>query len=300
MCVCCMPHAASLYDLTERVAQFLTRHAPQWRPELVRRYARSIICHTFNLSTVQWACDLTCTTYPAHKLDWLWDQTIDQHTPLSRIIGRQSFWNHDFTVSPYTLDPRWETEGLIERIHHYAPHARHIMDLGTGTGCILISLLKDNPHARGTGIDICAHALTTATHNALALDVNDRCTWIQSDWFNAVTPDATFDVIVTNPPYVRTTDRLPPNVTQWDPAGALFAGVDGLDAYRAIFPCVHRHLTPGGLFIAEIGADQGPCIQKLAHCHALHPMHIQKDAAGRNRYAVYTSHAQRKTVSVTQ
>ena len=276
----------SLRDITQKVFSFLREQDAHTESQSLQRKARALVCHTFGLSDVQWACDLSCTSYNIQKLDWLWTRAIDEHTPLSRILGQKPFWKHTFDVSSHTLDPRWETEGLITRILHYAPHARHILDLGTGTGCILISLLKEYSCAQGVGIDLCPNALRVAQRNALALGVHHRCQWLQSCWFANVPQQSTFDVIVTNPPYIPENTPLPDVVTRWDPPVALFAGISGLDAYRHIFPRIPDFLAPKGLFIAEIGHDQGLAIQSLAAQSDLQNMRIQKDDAQRDRYII--------------
>lgn len=277
----------SLQNITQKVFSFLREKDVRTSSQSLQRKARAIVCRTFGLSDIQWACSLSHTSYDITQLNWLWDLAIDEHTPLSRILHEKFFWKHHFQISSHTLDPRWETEGLIMRALHYAPHARRVLDLGTGSGCLLISLLKEYTDAQGVGVDLCPHALSIAQKNASALNVQHLCQWVQSSWFDTVPTQSKFDVIVTNPPYIPANESLPAVVTRWDPGTALFAGHDGLDGYRSIFPHIHRFLAPKGFFIAEIGHDQGPAIQRLAAQSGLQNMRIQKDDAQRDRYAAY-------------
>jgi release factor glutamine methyltransferase len=182
--------------------------------------------------------------------------------PVSRIIGRREFWGRSFEIDAATLDPRADTETLVEAVlgildregRRDAPLS--ILDLGTGTGCILLSLLAELPRAQGLGVDIDAGALAVAARNAAAHDLISRARFCCGDWTAQIS--SSFDVIVTNPPYIRHSDirELAPEVSLYDPLRALDGGVDGLDAYRRI-TCETLPLAPKGALLAlEAGAGQ--------------------------------------------
>lgn len=175
--------------------------------------------------------------------------------PLSHITGQRLFWDRAFRVTPDVLDPRPETEVLVAEALHRGPF-RRILDIGTGSGCILLTLLAEWPGATGIGTDISAAALAVAGENAAALGVAGRAGLIQGDW----TADAAgpFDLIVSNPPYITADEMagLEPEVRLHEPWSALTPGGDGLDAYRAIGPAARALLAPGGLLLVEIGPTQ--------------------------------------------
>lgn len=201
--------------------------------------------------------------------------------PVARIIGRRAFWNHDFIVTDATLDPRPDTETLVAEALR-APFAK-MLDLGTGTGCILLSCLAERPAARGTGTDISPAALAVAAANATALTLSPRVTLLQSDWFAAV--EDTFDLIVSNPPYIAAAEMpgLAPEVRDHDPHPALTPGGDGLDAYRHIAAGAEAHLVPGGRILLEIGPTQGPAVSALLAGAGLRDIAVLPDLDGRNR-----------------
>ncbi|TXB67551.1 peptide chain release factor N(5)-glutamine methyltransferase [Paracoccus aurantiacus] len=176
----------------------------------------------------------------------------EKRQPISQIIGRRAFWNHDFAVTGDTLDPRPDTETLIEAALKLG--WRSVLDLGTGTGAILISLLAERPGATGMGTDLSASALAVARDNAARIGV--EATFAAADWFDGVT--GRFDLIVSNPPYIALSEMggLQPEVRDWEPHSALTDFGDGLSAYRAIAADAAAHLTPGGHLLAEIGWQQ--------------------------------------------
>ncbi|NHF74291.1 peptide chain release factor N(5)-glutamine methyltransferase [Paracoccus xiamenensis] len=173
--------------------------------------------------------------------------------PLSQIIGRRAFWKHDFAVTRDTLDPRPETEALVEAALKLPWSS--VLDLGTGTGAILISLLAERPGAQGLGTDMSEPALAVARDNAAQIGVD--AAFKRADWFQGVT--GTFDLIVSNPPYIALSEMpdLSPEVRDWEPHSALTDFGDGLSAYRAIAAGAVAHLAPGGHVLVEIGWQQG-------------------------------------------
>ncbi len=185
--------------------------------------------------------------------------------PLSRIYAEREFWGLNFTLSPDTLDPRHDTETLIDaviaRFKHHQP--RTILDLGTGTGCILIALLKEFPDAQGVGVDIAADALSTAHKNAQLNGVDARAKFIQSHWFENV--EGEFDLITSNPPYIASHVilELSESVRKFDPILALDGGEDGLQAYKEIFSKISSYMNKGARAYFEIGFDQEKSATRL-------------------------------------
>ena len=185
--------------------------------------------------------------------------------PLSRIYEEREFWSLSFSLSPDTLDPRFDTETLIEAVlarYKSAPPKR-ILDLGTGTGCILIALLSEFPEATGVGVDLSEGALKTARSNAEANKVENRAAFIQSNWAECI--DESFDLVVSNPPYVspKAIQNLDKSVQNYDPILALHGGADGLQAYKKIFSDLFRLLNPGARAFFEIGFDQHDSVMRL-------------------------------------
>lgn len=187
--------------------------------------------------------------------------------PVSRIIGRREFWGLEFLLAPETLDPRPDTETLVSAVLDFkqmlGDRPVRILDLGTGTGCILLAVLSEWPMAVGLGIDIDDRAVATAKTNAERLELSPRATFAQGNWTDGL--DGMFDIVVSNPPYVAESEKrvLPAEVAKYDPFRALFGGVDGLDAYRSLLPLVRRVLEPKGHLVIEIGAGQADAVTNL-------------------------------------
>ncbi|GLK63573.1 peptide chain release factor N(5)-glutamine methyltransferase [Paracoccus kondratievae] len=202
-----------------------------------------------------------------------------ERQPVSQILGRRAFWKHEFRVTRDTLDPRPETETLVEAA--LAEPFSSVLDLGTGTGAILISLLAERPGVRGTGTDISAKALEVAKENAYKINVSAN--FLESDWFMAITE--TFDLIVSNPPYIALDEMgdLVPEVQKWEPRQALTDEADGLTAYRAIAAGAPAHLSPGGRLMVEIGPTQGAAVAGLMRAAGLIDVRILPDLDGRDR-----------------
>jgi release factor glutamine methyltransferase len=200
---------------------------------------------------------------------------------MGQILGHRAFWRHRFRVTPDVLDPRPETEALVAEALR-APFVR-VLDLGTGSGAILLSLLADRPAATGLGTDVSAPALAVAAHNAAALGLADRAAFLRADWFDGVA--GSFDLIVSNPPYIAEGEMaaLAPEVRDWEPRLALTPGGDGLAAYRTIAAGAGAHLAPGGRLIVETGAAQGPAVAAIMAAAGLGPVRVLPDLAGRDR-----------------
>ncbi len=186
--------------------------------------------------------------------------------PVAKITGRRAFWKDEFAVNAATLDPRSDSETLIEAALECMSTVtiERILDLGTGTGCLLLSLLGEWPQARGLGVDISEQALKVAQENARQTGRDDRAEFRISDWCASV--EGVFDLIVSNPPYIAEAeaDALMPEVRKYDPFIALFGGEDGLEAYRALLPQAAQQLRPGGYLLLELGAGQAESVAALA------------------------------------
>lgn len=203
--------------------------------------------------------------------------------PVDRILGTREFWGLPFRLSPGTLSPRPDTEILVQAALRHAPGAERILDLGTGSGCILVALLHERRHALGIGIDRSVNALLTARVNARANGVGERAWFAASNWGTALRGG--FDLVASNPPYIASgvVAGLDPEVREHDPAAALDGGEDGLDAYRTILADARRLLAPGGLLVLEIGFDQEDALRRLSPEAGLAVVEVARDLAGRPR-----------------
>lgn len=186
--------------------------------------------------------------------------------PVSRLAGRREFWSLEFELSPETLDPRPESETVVATAISLCSRRDaplRVLDLGTGTGCLLLALLSELPRAIGVGIDRSEGAARTARRNAARLGLSDRTTMAVGNWADALS--GRFDLIVSNPPYIVTgeIDRLAPEVARYDPRLALDGGRDGLDGARAVIPAIARLLAPGGHAVLEIGRGQSDEVIRL-------------------------------------
>jgi release factor glutamine methyltransferase len=203
--------------------------------------------------------------------------------PLSRIAGMREFWGLEFVLSPDTLDPRPETETLVEAVLARLPdkdRRYRILDLGTGSGCLLSALLSEYRRAEGFGVDIVPGAVRAARDNAARLGLGGRGHFAVSDWARAVS--GAFDVIVANPPYIPQPEiaGLPAEVRDYDPYRALEGGDDGLAAYRTIAAGLPRLLGGDAIFAAEIGSTQAPAVTAILGGVNLHVEAVLSDLAG--------------------
>ena len=186
----------------------------------------------------------------------------EERVPVSQIIGEREFWGRAFRVTPEVLDPRPETETLIETALAGRAASR-ILDLGVGSGCILVTLLAEWLEATGIGVDLSTAALEIARENAERHGVAPRAEFRHSDWFGNV--QGRFDLIVANPPYIAEPEMasLAPEIRLHEPRLALCAGADGLDAYRAIARSAAEFLSPGGKMLLEIGSTQSEAVREV-------------------------------------
>jgi len=206
--------------------------------------------------------------------------------PVSRILGRKGFWKIMLTVTPDVLSPRPDTETILDvaMLAFEPAQAFSVIDLGTGSGAILLAVLSERPGAHGVGTDISSEALAVARENAANLDLDGRATFLRTEWA-AGFGDASFDLVVSNPPYIPSDDipGLDPEVRDHDPVLALDGGPDGLQAYRDLAPEIARILKPGGIFAVEIGWDQGPQVKALFEAAGLTDVKVIKDLGDRHR-----------------
>lgn len=209
--------------------------------------------------------------------------------PMAYLLGATGFWTLTLEVSPATLIPRADSEAVVEAAlaAFEAPQrVRRVLDLGTGTGALLLAVLSECPSASGVGVDVSAEAAALAARNAAANGMADRAAFFCGDWAEAIT--GRFDLVLSNPPYVesREVSRLMPDVAQHEPARALDGGDDGFDAYRRILRSLRRLLAPGGRAVFEIGKGQRPGLEALASSTGLRPAGVRHDLGGIERAVV--------------
>lgn len=209
--------------------------------------------------------------------------------PVARILGQRGFWTLTLTLSADTLDPRPDTETVVESVLAAVPDrdaALSILDFGVGSGCILLALLSELPNARGLGIDLAPGAVDTARENAAAAGLSSRAEFRVGDWGEGLS--GRFDIIVSNPPYIADAEfaTLAPEVIQFDPRLALSGGSDGLDAYRALAPEIARLLGSGGVAVLEVGAGQVPLVVGVMTAAGLAFTTVRADLNGVERCVV--------------
>jgi release factor glutamine methyltransferase len=214
--------------------------------------------------------------------------------PVSRILGRREFWSLDFALGPATLDPRPDSETLVEAALAAVPdrpvsdQPLRVLDLGTGTGCLLLAVLHDRAAAFGIGVDRSEAAARTARDNARALGLADRAAFTVGDWATALA--GRFDLVLSNPPYIPDSDiaALEPEVREHDPRLAQSGGADGLDAYRALAAALPGLLAPGGTAVVELGIGQAADVAALFRAVGLDIAGTAHDLAGIPRCVVAT------------
>lgn len=252
--------------------------------------ARLLVCHAADLSHEQFIAE------PGHVLNADAVRRVDDLAqrrlagwPLARLTGTKEFWGRDFVLSPETLVPRPDSELLVEAgLAALAAGAGagkgRLADLGTGSGCLLVSLLADCGQGRGIGVDMSLGALACAAANAARHGVAGRALFVRADWLAAAAPES-FDLIVANPPYIASGEiaGLAREVCEHDPCAALDGGADGLSAYRRISAQASEKMVPGGVLLAEVGIGQAEAVAALFAAHGLAvspPCDILCDMAG--------------------
>lgn len=209
--------------------------------------------------------------------------------PVAHILGTQGFWTLDLAVSPATLIPRPDSESLVEAALEAFPDAGaklRVLDLGTGTGCLLLAVLAERPGAFGVGVDLVPGAAALAAANAARNGLGDRAAFLAGDWAAALS--GRFDLVLSNPPYIESAAiaGLMPEVARHEPRSALDGGMDGLAAYRHLAAILPGLLAPGGAAVLELGAGQRQAVEALARGAGLAPSGCRMDLGGVERALV--------------
>ena len=279
-------------DAATAAAQLL-RQAKMETPELD---ARVLLCHAAGLTHEDLLRDgdLALSREAADRFKAYIGRRLAGE-PVSRILGVREFYGRDFRIDKNTLDPRPDTETLIEAAldlvdrEGWRQRSINILDLGTGSGAILVTLLAELPEAHGVGTDISLAGLQTAKANATALGVGTRASFVAAHWLDGIA--GSFDLVVSNPPYIASgaIAALAPEVRLHDPKLALDGGADGLSAYRAIAPSARRVLRPYGSLLVEIGPEQADAVRSLVSEAGFRldvSESLWRDLAGRKRVVV--------------
>jgi len=217
-------------------------------------------------------------------------QSRQRGKPISKIIGHKEFYSHQFKTSIDVLDPRPDSEILIDAVQKYYPdklRSLDIIELGVGSGCLILTLLNHYAHAHGFGCDISDAALKMTSCNAIAYNLESRLSIMHSHWFDTI--EHQFDIIISNPPYIKTADidYLSIDVKDYDPRIALDGGQDGLDCYRAIAAQVKAHLKPHGHVFLEIGSGQHDDVSRIMQENQLMTLEWLADLSGIKRCGVF-------------
>jgi len=254
------------------------------------REARLLVAHVTGHST---AAQIVVGdhTVPQSDLEALMGLLARRETgePLARLLGHAAFWDFEVGLNDATLVPRDDTGTLVEAALALLPadSAANVVDVGTGSGIVLLALARERPHITGTGIDVASDAVTQAQANAIGLGLDNRLTFFQSNWLDAV--DGPLDMVVSNPPYIRSGDMasLSMEVREHDPALALVAGEDGLDAYRSLLPQIATKLKSDGHALLEIGHNQAEDVSGLGEAAGLSHLSTAQDLSGRDRVVAF-------------
>lgn len=276
---------------TGRVSELLARAAAMLRDagiEGARLEARSMLAHLLGLDQAGLLRDSALVVSLPALGPMLARRAVRE--PLALILGRREFWSLEFEVADSTLVPRPDSETLVEAVLAARPAAQgrvaRVLDLGTGTGCLLLATLSEYPAAFGIGVDRSPAAAALAARNAARLGLGGRSAMLAGDWNTALA--GRFDVVLSNPPYIPSADiaGLMPEVAAWEPGSALDGGADGLVAYRRIVAALPALLAPGGLAVLELGIGQAPDVIALAHAAGFTQAATRADLGGIDRALV--------------
>jgi release factor glutamine methyltransferase len=248
--------------------------------------ARLLVAHAISVPVervIAWP-EHTLPSDAAERLERLLARRVARE-PMSQILGHREFWSLDFKVTSDVLTPRPDSETVIEAVLEHVGDRRRplrIVDLGVGSGCLLLALLSELPAASGLGVDQSVAALAIARQNGQRLGLGERVRWHEGDWLDGI--DERFDIIVSNPPYIPTAAlaALDPEL-RYEPRAALDGGRDGLDAYRSIARHLRQKLMPGGIVALEIGHDQGNAVTAILTAAGLDAWRRRADLSGRER-----------------
>ena len=257
--------------------------------DTARLDAELLLAHALNISREKLLLDLPHLTVP-EDFNALIERRM-QAEPVAHLVGRKEFWGLEFQVSPDVLIPRPDSETLIEEaVRLFADNPpRNILDLGTGSGALLLAALHEFPDAGGTGIDVSAAALKIARSNADRLNMTDRAAFLQLDWNRPGWTDCledSFDLILANPPYVASGAGLSREVTDFEPHEALFAGDEGLDDYQTLIPALSRLFGAEAAALVEIGFDQAKSVSDIARENGYH-VDCKRDLGGNDRLLIF-------------
>ncbi|HWV59473.1 MAG TPA: peptide chain release factor N(5)-glutamine methyltransferase [Sphingopyxis sp.] len=253
--------------------------------DTARLDAELLMAHALGVERPALLLDASRFALPARFADFVARRMRSE--PVAYILGYRDFWTVRIGVGPGVLIPRPDSETLIEaaQAHFGTGGPTRILDLGTGPGTLLYAALAEWPAATGLGVDASDIALDYANRNALALGLERQVELMQGDWARGVAGQ--FDLILCNPPYIADSEQLMPDVADHEPAGALFAGADGLDDYRRIIPELPRLMSPRGVAILEIGATQHMLVRQLAEAAGFF-VRCRQDLGGRDRALLLT------------
>ncbi len=247
--------------------------------------ARALLCHVLGVDLAYLIGHAAEQIDPA-RFDALLARRA-AHEPLQLILGSAGFWDFEVDVSTATLIPRADSETLVDAALAARDQSTgRVLDLGTGTGCLLLAFLRERLGWFGVGVDLSPAAAQLAARNAIRAGVADRTSFLAGDWAGALLGG--FDLVFSNPPYIPLSDiaGLQPEVRDWEPARALAGGADGLDAYRAICADLPRLLAPQGVAVLELGVGQADAVASLARGAGLHVIEARRDLGGVERALV--------------
>lgn len=259
------------------------------KPDTARIDARQIMMHACQLTSEALITERTRTISEDEK-DHI-NQMVNRRLsgePVTKIVGTREFWGMNFATNRATLDPRPDSETLISNICDFwqdrINDPLRILDLGTGSGCLLLSLLSEFKNAKGVGIEQSTEAAETAIKNAAKLGLKERTEIVNRSW-DGYLADQKFDLIISNPPYIRTSviDDLEEEVRHYDPMFALDGGHDGLDCYRDLYHVIDQNLATDGMLVFEIGYDQNEDVSGLYSDDVFYVKGVWKDIAGQDR-----------------
>ncbi|MDG1020944.1 MAG: peptide chain release factor N(5)-glutamine methyltransferase [Emcibacteraceae bacterium] len=251
--------------------------------------ARLLISHIIPVTEIDFAinADQIVSNEQQNLIDIL-VQKREKRIPMSQIFGEKEFWSLSFKVTRDTLTPRPDSETLIEvALNEFEDKnaTLSILDLGTGSGCLLLTLLSELKNATGLGIDVSASAIKVANENATNLSLNNRATFLKSDWFEKLFKTKKFDLIIANPPYIGLNEKpeLTPEVCEHEPYSALFAGEEGLDDYRIIAADISSYMSEKSIIILEIGYRQSSAVKDIFEQKGFKNINVFQDLGGRDR-----------------
>jgi len=284
------PGGSACPDPVGTVGAFLCRAGQHLRAAAIespRLEARLLLAHAMGCRIEDLLRDPRAPVSPgaARAFAAMLRRRLD-HAPLAHLTGRREFWSLSFAVSPATLIPRPDSEALIEAATEAFPdrgRVRRILDLGTGTGCLLLAALTEFPAATGVGTDRVPAAAALARENARRLGLSARARFLVADWAEPIA--SRFDLVLSNPPYIESAaiPGLMPEVSRHEPVSALDGGADGLAAYRILTTVLRGLLAPGGRVVLELGQGQRQAVEALARTHGLQPLGCRTDLGGVER-----------------